>query len=76
MEELVKLLTEKTGLPDDKARMAVETVLGFLKQRLPSSVGEQLNTYLSSPTSEGTAKKVKGISSEDWVKSRCWPLHQ
>jgi hypothetical protein len=32
MDELVKLLTEKTGLPDDKARMAIETVIGFLKE--------------------------------------------
>lgn len=62
MDELVKLLTEKTGLPDDKARLAVDTVIGFLKQRLPSPVGEQLNTYLSSPTGEGVGEKVKGIA--------------
>jgi hypothetical protein len=62
MDELVKLLAEKTGLAEDKARMAVETVLGFLKQRLPGSVGEQLNTYLASPTGEGLAEKVKGMA--------------
>lgn len=62
MDELVKLLTEKTGLPDDKARLAVETVIGFLKQRLPASMGEQLNTYVSSPASQGLAEKVKGMA--------------
>ncbi len=62
MDEIVKLVTEKTGLPDDKARVAVETVIGFLKQRLPSSVGEQLNTYLSGPASQGLAEKVKGVA--------------
>lgn len=62
MDELVKLLTEKTGLPDDKARMAVETVIGFLKQRLPASLGEQLNTYLSTPASPGLAEKVKEMA--------------
>lgn len=62
MDELVKLLTEKTGLPDEKARMAVETVIGFLKQRLPASIGEQLNTYVSSPASQGLTEKVKGIA--------------
>lgn len=62
MDELVKLLTEKTGLPDDKAKMAVETVIGFLKQRLPGSVGEQLNTFLSTSASHGLADKVKGMA--------------
>ena len=62
MDELVKLLTEKTGLPDDKARMAVETVIGLLKQRLPGSAGEQLNTFLSTPASQGVAEKVKGMA--------------
>jgi len=62
MDELIKLLTEKTGLPDDKARMAVETVIGFLKQRLPSSVGEQLNTCLSIPAGHGLTEKVKEMA--------------
>lgn len=62
MEELVKLLTEKTGLSDDKARMAVEIVVGFLKQRLPGSVGEQLNTCLSIPAGEGLTEKMKEMA--------------
>lgn len=62
MNELVELLTEKTGLPDDKARMAAETVIGFLKQRLPASMGDQLNTFLTSPAGEGLAEKVKGMA--------------
>ena len=62
MDELVKLLTEKTGLPDDKARMAIETVVDFLKQRLPSTVAEQLNTCLSSPAGQGIAEKVKSMA--------------
>lgn len=62
MDELVKLLAEKTGLPEDKARMAAETVIGFLMQRLPATVGEQLNSILSAPASAGFAEKVKGMS--------------
>lgn len=62
MDELIKLLTERTGLPEDKARMAAETVIGFLKQRLPGPVGEQLNSVLSAQTSPGITEKVKGIA--------------
>ena len=36
MDELIKLVSEKTGLPEATARVAVETVLGFLKDRLPA----------------------------------------
>ncbi len=62
MDELIKLLTEKTGLPDNKARIAVETVVGFLKQRLPASMAEQLNTILTAPAGEGIAEKVKEMA--------------
>lgn len=62
MDELVKLLAQKTGLPEDKARMAAETVIGFLKQRLPGPVGEQLNSVLSVQASPGFTEKVKGMS--------------
>ena len=62
MDELIKLLTEKTGLPEDKARMAADTVIGFLKQRLPGTVGEQLNSILSAPSSPGLAEKMKGMA--------------
>ncbi len=62
MDELIKMLTEKTGLPDDKARLAVQTVIGFLKERLPSSVGEQLDTCLSLPAGQGLSDKVKEMA--------------
>ncbi len=62
MDELIKLVTQKTGLPDDKARLAVDVVVGFLKQRLPGSVGEQLNAALSGAAGGGLTEKVKGIA--------------
>ena len=62
MDELIKLLTEKTGLSDDKARLAIETVVGFLKQRLPAPVAEQLNASLTGAATEGIAEKVKEMA--------------
>ncbi len=43
MEELVKLVSQKTGLPEAQAKVAVDTVLGYLKQRLPPQLGTQLD---------------------------------
>lgn len=62
MDELIRLLVEKTGLPEDKARSAAETVVDFLKQRLPGAVGRQLDSCLSGEITPGLAEKVKGVA--------------
>ena len=46
MDELIKLVTEKTGLSEDLAKMAVDTVIGFLKQKLPAPVAGQIDGLL------------------------------
>lgn len=43
MNELIQRLIDRTGLPEDKAAMAADTVLGFLKERLPGPVGTQID---------------------------------
>lgn len=48
MDELIKRVSERTGLPDDKARAAVDTVIGFLKERLPSPIAGQVDNVLNS----------------------------
>jgi hypothetical protein len=47
MDELIKLVSQKTGLPQDKAKVAVETVINFLKQQLPPSLAGQLDALLA-----------------------------
>jgi hypothetical protein len=47
MEELVKLISQKTGLPPDKARLAAETVINFLKKKLPPAIAGQLDAVLA-----------------------------
>ena len=42
-QELVRMVAEKTGLSEDKARTAAETVIGYLKRNLPSGVSSQLD---------------------------------
>ena len=46
MEELVKLVIQKTGLPEAQAKAAVETVVGYLKQKLPAPIGAQVDALL------------------------------
>jgi hypothetical protein len=43
MDELIKLVSQKTGISEDQARAAVATVLGFLKERLPAPIAAQLD---------------------------------
>ena len=39
MDELLKHVADKTGLPADQAKPVVEAVLGFLKDKLPGGLG-------------------------------------
>lgn len=49
MNELVQLVVSKVGIPEAQARIAVETVLNFLKQRLPPPIAGQIEALLASP---------------------------
>ena len=46
MDEIIKLVTEKVGIPADKAQQAVETVLGFVKDKLPAPIADQVTGLL------------------------------
>ncbi len=46
IEELVKRVVDKTGMSPEHAQMAVTTVLGFLKERLPAPLASSLDSYL------------------------------
>ncbi|HET9604739.1 MAG TPA: hypothetical protein VFO96_10645 [Gemmatimonadales bacterium] len=61
MDELISLVAQKTGLAPDTARTAVDTVLGFLRDRLPAPIASQLEGALSG---KGTSidEITKGIS--------------
>jgi hypothetical protein len=47
MDELIKQVTDRAGIPADKAKLAVNTVLGFLKSKLPAPVAGQIDTALA-----------------------------
>jgi hypothetical protein len=51
MDEIVKQVATRAGISEDQARTAVSTVLGFLKDRLPTPIGGQLDSL----TGQGAA---------------------
>ena len=46
MDELVNQVVQKTGISQDQATQAVQTVVGYLKDKLPGPVASQLDSVL------------------------------
>ena len=46
MDELVKLVSEKTGLSEEMAETTVKLVLDYVKEKLPAPVAGQLDAVL------------------------------
>jgi nucleoid DNA-binding protein len=47
VDELIKLVTQKAGISEAQAQQAVETVMGFLKDKLPEPIASQVEGMLS-----------------------------
>ena len=62
MEELIKRITEKTGISEDQARTAVTTVSGFLKEKLPAPLAGQVENVLSG--AGGMSDKLGDVASK------------
>jgi hypothetical protein len=58
MDELVKLVSQKTGLPIEQAKVAVQTVLDFLKQKLPAPIAGQIDAVLAG---SAASEAIKGL---------------
>ncbi|HEX2530418.1 MAG TPA: hypothetical protein VHK70_03005 [Burkholderiaceae bacterium] len=63
MNEIIQRLIDRTGLPEDKARTAVETVVGFLKEKLPGPVASQIDNVTGSESSD-VAEKLSGMGTK------------
>jgi len=62
MDELIKRITEKTGISDDQARSAVNVVAGFLKQKLPAPLAGQIDNVLSGGGGGGMTDKLGDVA--------------
>jgi hypothetical protein len=64
-QELVRMVAERTGVSEDKARMAAETVIGYLKDKLPAAVSSQLDSVAGGGTAGGgIGKMAEGLGSK------------
>ena len=66
MDELIKKVTEKTGISEEQAKTAVSTVLGFLKDKLPAPIAGQIENVIGGGGSSAggigdIASKVGGL---------------
>ena len=55
MNELVQLVQQKTGLSQDMAQTAVDTVVGYLKTKLPAPLASGLNDFMGAGASGDAA---------------------
>jgi hypothetical protein len=65
MDELVKLVSEKTGLSEEMSRAAVKIVVDYLKEKLPGPLAAQIDSVLAGGAAagsvEGLAKGLGGL---------------
>ena len=47
MDEVVQLIQQRTGISQDQAKTAAETVVAFIKDRLPEPMKGQIDALLS-----------------------------
>jgi hypothetical protein len=59
MEKLIKLVSEKTGITETQAKGAVDTVIGFLKDKMPAGIGNQVESFVKGSTVSGIAGGIK-----------------
>lgn len=48
MDELIKQVSARAGISEAQAQTAVESVVGFLKERLPAPIAGQVDNVLNS----------------------------
>jgi hypothetical protein len=53
MDELINQVTQRAGISSDQAQKAVQTVVGFLKDRLPGPVAAQLDGVIGGQSAGG-----------------------
>lgn len=62
MDELVKLVSVKTGLSEEMSKVAVETVISHLKDKLPAPLAAQVDAAIGGQgATGGIANIAKGL---------------
>jgi hypothetical protein len=59
MDQLVSQISERTGITHDQAQQAVDTVVTFLKSRLPAPLAGQIDGLLGAANSGNLAQQAE-----------------
>ncbi|MES2139738.1 MAG: hypothetical protein V4511_08500 [Bacteroidota bacterium] len=61
MENIIKTISEKAGISETQAKLATETLISFLKNKMPGGLGGQVETFLKLGTDSngGIVDKIK-----------------
>ncbi len=70
MNELVDLVVKKTGIPAATAQTVVNTVLDFLKKKLPAPVASQIDGLMSNSDNVKKAEDMLGNVSSMFGKKK------
>ncbi len=61
MDELIKLVSQKTGISEEMSKQAVEVVIGYLKDNLPEPLAGQIDGLLGGAGLAGLGGLAEGL---------------
>jgi hypothetical protein len=65
MDNLIKMIAAKTGITEEQAKQAAETVVTFLKENVPGPLATQLDNIVNGAQAAGrlakAAKELRGM---------------
>jgi uncharacterized protein (DUF2267 family) len=61
MKQIVDLVKQKAGISEDQARTAVNTVAGFIKDRLPPQIASQIDAVLDGKDVSSIGKNLGNV---------------
>jgi len=64
VDALISRVVERTGISEDKARAAVDTVVGYLKERAPAGLSGQIDSLVGGGEGSGAgdvASRIGGM---------------
>lgn len=60
MDELIKLVVSKAGIPESSARIAIEVILSYCRQKLSPAIYNQIEYNLSGGVTKDLSNSLGG----------------
>ncbi|MEO6166717.1 MAG: hypothetical protein ABIO46_06330 [Chitinophagales bacterium] len=65
MEDLIKKVTAAAGISEEQAKKSIETISGYIKDRLPDSFKSQIDNLVNGGTlTAGMKTKMSAVADE------------